>query len=197
MAEEQPAHDGNLCRVCWEPESAEPGGRFVDACRCTSGIHSRCLMTWLVLRNEAGRERLDCCEVCTGEWRNSLTVPVAALQQSLASFKRGQEERAEELERMLMLAAAMLAAEDAKRQRRRRWVALGLYGSFLAGALTFYGVYLCNKGSGLSRGFRAFRVAHLSRGLAEMDWHTRLPDGRPELAFTTILHSLKAASPAS
>jgi hypothetical protein len=40
-------------------------------CHCTTGVHDRCLMQWLLSGN--GREHLEACELCTGTWQGAIT----------------------------------------------------------------------------------------------------------------------------
>ncbi|EFN56758.1 hypothetical protein CHLNCDRAFT_144220 [Chlorella variabilis] len=129
------AGDAPLCRVCWEEEDERPGGHIALHCHCTTGVHDRCLLQWILSEN--GRDNLVC-ELCTGRWQGAISVSIAELAEQAAAYKRAaggsglDEATTAELaaaleqmrERNQLLAAALAAAEAAEAARQRDFEAM-------------------------------------------------------------------------
>ncbi|KAI7844789.1 hypothetical protein COHA_001669 [Chlorella ohadii] len=105
-------------------------GRIALRCRCTTGIHDRCLLRWVL--SETGRENLQTCELCTGAWQGSIAVSIPDLLEAAAAWKQstsaGRPDQAEVAAALTQLrerneALAQLAAqaEEAEAARRRDW----------------------------------------------------------------------------
>ncbi|PRW51096.1 blue copper -like [Chlorella sorokiniana] len=119
-----------ICRLCWDCADRQPGGRISLRCHCTTGIHDRCLLRWVL--SETGRENLQTCELCTGPWQGSITVSIPDLLEAAAAWKQstsaGRPDQAEVAAALAQLrerneALSQLAAqaEESEAARRRDW----------------------------------------------------------------------------
>lgn len=116
----------SVCRICWDCQDAKPGGRISRPCNCTTGVHDRCLMQWLL--SESGRADLQACELCVARWEGHVTVSIGDLLEAVAAWKGSQpdssdlafalqqlRQRNEQLQQLLEQAA------DAEGERRREY----------------------------------------------------------------------------
>jgi hypothetical protein len=69
-----PSHPPPQCRLCWDPESAPPGGLLLSPCRCkgtSAFIHANCLQRWLDMRPGRGA-----CDICRAPYDAPLLADV-------------------------------------------------------------------------------------------------------------------------
>lgn len=102
------------------------GGTIALRCRCTTGLHDRCLVRWIF--SPTGRDNPQACELCMGAWRGAVGVSVGELLEHAAALKRSgagtgelEAAMAQLRERTQVLGQLAEAAEAAEAQRQREW----------------------------------------------------------------------------